>query len=230
LRLPSSAADATEAPSFVSFPPVPEGSSAETLRSHEAPAFIAESEILSRAYRLAAEAHAGQRRRDDGSPFISHPVAVARVLNNAGADEHVIAAGLLHDVVEDTPVGPDQVAERFGQRIADLVDALSEDGGLQDYEERKRAHRDEVEAAGPEAVAVYVADKLSNLRDMRGIYALEGEAIAPRFKAPIEVRVGLWRGDLEMASRAAPGLPHLDDFRSELDAFDGERARRAALG
>ena len=230
MRLAFSAADVAETPSCICFPPVPEGSSAETLQSHEAPAFIAESELLSRAYQLAAEAHAGQRRRDDGSPFISHPVAVARVLNNAGADEHVVAAGLLHDVVEDTDVGSHQVAERFGQRVAVLVGALSEDKGLEDYEERKRAHRDQVEAAGPEAVALYIADKLSNLRDMRGIYALEGEAIATRFKAPIDVRVALWRGDLEMASRTAPGVPHLSDFRSELDAFDGERARRAELG
>jgi (p)ppGpp synthase/HD superfamily hydrolase len=207
---------------------VPEGTSTETLRDHETPGFIARSELVSRAFGVAADAHAGQRRKDDGSPFISHPVAVARVLKNADFGDHVIAAGLLHDVVEDTELSSGEVAARFGHEVADLVEKLSEDSRIEDYEDRKLAHRDQVESAGYEAIAIYIADKLSNLRDMRAIYGREGEAIAPRFKAPIDVRVGLWRGDLEMASRAAPDLPYLDDFRSELEAFDRQRARRAA--
>lgn len=207
---------------------VPEGTSTETPRDHEAPGFIARSELLSRAFEVAADAHAGQRRKDDGSAFISHPVAVARVLKNADFADHVIAAALLHDVVEDTELSSGQVAARFGREVADLVEALSEDNEIEDYEERKVAHRDRVEEAGYDAIAIYIADKLSNLRGMRAIYGREGEAIAPRYKAPIDVRVGLWRRDLEMASRAAPDLPYLDDFRSELEAFDRERARRAA--
>jgi guanosine-3',5'-bis(diphosphate) 3'-pyrophosphohydrolase len=207
---------------------VPEGTSTETLRDHETPRFIAQSELLSRAYGVAAQAHAGQQRKDDGSPFISHPVAVARVLKNADFGDHVIAAALLHDVVEDTELSSGQVAKRFGHEVADLVEALSEDNRIDDYEERKLAHRDRVEEAGSDAIAIYIADKLSNLRGMRAIYGLEGEAIAPRFKTPIDVRVGLWRGDLEMASRAVPDLPYLDDFRSELEAFDRERAQRAS--
>jgi (p)ppGpp synthase/HD superfamily hydrolase len=207
---------------------VSEGTSAETLREQETPEFIARSELLSRAYGVAAEVHAGQRRKDDGSPFISHPLAVARVLKNADFGDHVIAAALLHDVVEDTELSSQQVAERFGDKVAELVEELSEDKRIEDYEERKLGHRDRVEEAGSDAIAIYIADKLSNLRDMRAVYGREGEAIAPRFKAPIEVRVGLWRGDLEMALRVAPDLPYLDDFRAELEAFDRERAQRAA--
>jgi guanosine-3',5'-bis(diphosphate) 3'-pyrophosphohydrolase len=207
---------------------VPEGTTTETVRDHPTPGFIARSDLVSRAFAVAADAHAGQRRKDDGSPFISHPVAVARVLTNADLPGHVIAAGLLHDVVEDTELSSGQVAARFGQEVADLVEELSEDSRIEEYEERKATLRDRVEEAGYDAIAIYIADKLSNLRGMRAIYGREGEAIAQRYKAPIDVRVGLWRGDLEMASRAAPGLPYLDDFRSELEAFDGERARRAA--
>jgi (p)ppGpp synthase/HD superfamily hydrolase len=179
---------------------------------------------VAEAYRLAAAAHEGQRRKDDGTPYITHPVAVAELLHAAGFPEEVIAAALLHDVVEDTEMGPDEIAERFADRVAELVEALSEDEGIEDYEERKREHREQVEESGRDAIAIYIADKLSNLRDMRRIYAEEGEAIASRFKAPLDVRVRLWREDLEMAKRSAPDLPYLGDFERELDEFERERA------
>jgi guanosine-3',5'-bis(diphosphate) 3'-pyrophosphohydrolase len=209
-------------------PTVPDGRTTQVHRDHDVPGFVGESELVARAYGVAAEAHSGQRRRDDGSPYITHPIAVARVLNNAGFGEHVLATALLHDVVEDTELSSGEVEARFGPDVAKLVAALSEDEEIEDYEQRKRAHRERVAGAGREAVAIYIADKLSNLRDMRTIYALEGEAIAPRFKAPLELRVRLWRGDAEMASRAAPDLPFLPDFRTELAEF--ERQRDAGQG
>jgi guanosine-3',5'-bis(diphosphate) 3'-pyrophosphohydrolase len=196
----------------------------------EEPRFAARSALVAEAYELAADAHDGQRRKDDGTPYITHPVAVAELLHDAGFDDDVVAAALLHDVVEDTEMGRDEIAERFGDRVAELVDALSEDEGIQDYEDRKREHREQVEASGRDAIAIYIADKLSNLRDMRRIYAEEGEAIASRFKAPLDVRVGLWRDDLEMARGSAPDLRYSSDFERELDEFDRERAAWRAEG
>ena len=196
----------------------------------EEPRFAARSGLVAEAYRLAADAHEGQRRKDDGTPYITHPVAVAELLHDAGFDDEVVAAALLHDVVEDTEMDRDEIAERFGDRVAELVGALSEDDGIQDYEDRKREHREQVAESGRDAIAIYIADKLSNLRDMRFIYGEEGEAIASRFKAPLDVRVGLWRGDLEMARRSAPDLRYSGDFERELDEFDRERAARRAEG
>ena len=196
----------------------------------EEPRFAARSGLVAEAYRLAADAHEGQRRKDDGTPYITHPVAVAELLHDAGFDDEVVAAALLHDVVEDTEMDRDEIAERFGDRVAELVGALSEDDGIQDYEDRKREHREQVAESGRDAIAIYIADKLSNLRDMRFIYAEEGEAIASRFKAPLDVRVGLWRGDLEMGRRSAPDLRYSGDFERELDEFDRERAARRAEG
>jgi guanosine-3',5'-bis(diphosphate) 3'-pyrophosphohydrolase len=204
---------------------VPQGT---TQTEQAQPAFVARSDLVATAYEMAASAHQGQRRKDDGSPYITHPVTVAGLLHDAGFDDDLIAAALLHDVVEDTDMDSDELSERFGERVAELVDALSEDEGIQDYEERKREHREQVEEAASDAIAIYIADKLSNLRDMRRIYAEEGEAIASRFKAPLDVRVRLWKEDAEMAERAAPDLPFLPDFRRELAEFDRQRARRAA--
>ena len=182
------------------------------------------SELVARAHELATDAHAGQRRKDDGSPYITHPETVAGLLDDAGFGDEVIAAALLHDVVEDTDMGSEELRERFGDRVAELVDALSEDDDIADFEDRKREHREQVEESGSEAVAIYIADKLSNLRDMRKIYALDGERIADRFKAPIDVRVELWKQDAEMAERVAAQLPFLPAFRTELAAFDRQRA------
>ena len=83
------------------------------------------------------------------------------------------------------------------------------------------------EASGERAIRIYAADKLANLRDMRSLYANVGEAAAGRFKAPIDVRVRLWRRDAEMVERTLPELGILEAFRSELDAFDAERATTA---
>ena len=204
---------------------VPQGT---TQTEQTQPAFVARSDLVASAYEMAASAHRGQRRKDDGSPYITHPVAVAGLLHDAGFDDELIAAALLHDVVEDTDMASDEVSERFAERVAELVDALSEDDGIRDYEERKREHREQVADAGKGAIAIYIADKLSNLRDMRKIYAEEGEAIASRFKAPLDVRMRLWKEDAEMAERTAPDLSLLPDLGRELTEFDRERARRAA--
>jgi (p)ppGpp synthase/HD superfamily hydrolase len=209
---------------------VPDGTTTKTALEHLAPRLVAMSPLVASAYELASDAHEGQRRKDDGSPYISHPITVAEVLRNAGFRDQVIAAALLHDVVEDTELSTEEVAERFCDEVAELVAALSDDPRIEDFEERKREHRDQVEEAGAAAVAIYIADKLSNLTDLRGVYAEEGEPVASRFAAPLDVRVELWREDAEMASRVAPELPYLDEFRASLNGFERERAERQAPG
>lgn len=202
---------------------------ATTTTSGQKPRFAARSDLVAQAYELAASAHEGQRRKDNGTPFITHPVTVADLLHDSGFGDEVIAAALLHDVVEDTEMDSGELTRRFGGRVAELVEALSEDEGIRDYEERKREHREQVAESGADAAAIYIADKLSNLRDMRRIYAEEGEAIASRFTSPLDVRVTLWREDAAMAGRIAPGLVFLVDFGRELDEFERQRAARAGV-
>jgi (p)ppGpp synthase/HD superfamily hydrolase len=168
--------------------------------------------------------HADQRRRS-GAPFVAHPVSAASLVYEAGLGEEAVAAALLHDVIEDTQVSIEEIEERFGSRVAELVAALTENPAIDDYERRKEAHRAQVEAAGPVAAAVYAADKLSNIRDMRDLYERDGERIAPLFKAPIDVRFRLWLDDAEMVGRVAPDLPYLSDLRVELDSLQALRAR-----
>jgi guanosine-3',5'-bis(diphosphate) 3'-pyrophosphohydrolase len=192
-----------------------------------APEFLAGG-LARDAYEFAAEAHAGQERKGDGSPYIAHPTEVARLLHAEGvADDELIAATFLHDVVEDTEHTIDEIRERFGAEVAAIVDAMTEDKSIEPYERRKDHHREQVEAAGTRPATIYAADKLANLRDLRALYAVEGEAAAAKFKAPLDVRVRLWRRDAEMVGRLTHDLGILAALRSELDAFDAERATTA---
>jgi guanosine-3',5'-bis(diphosphate) 3'-pyrophosphohydrolase len=184
--------------------------------------------IVREAFQLASKAHEGQSRRDNGRPYIEHPLAVAELLHGAGFDGEVVAAALLHDVVENTEMGVDDVARAFGDRVAELVDVLTEDEAIEPFARRKRALRGEVERGGADALAIYAADKLSNARGLRRLYASEGERSAARFDAPLDVRVALWQGDLEMLRRAAPALPFLDQLAEELERLRSERAGATA--
>jgi (p)ppGpp synthase/HD superfamily hydrolase len=83
-------------------------------------------------------------RSSDGAPLIRHPLEVATVLYRTGAPDHLIAAGLLHDVVEKTGVSAAELRESFGAHIAALVLAVSEDESISDYATRKASLRAQV--------------------------------------------------------------------------------------
>ncbi len=80
--------------------------------------------VIRRAYEVAREAHAPQMRKD-GSPYIDHCVATANILASLGLDPDTIAAGLLHDTLEDTPITKEQLQSQFGSEIADMVDGVT---------------------------------------------------------------------------------------------------------
>lgn len=196
------------------------------MPSPEIEAAAAESELIRSALALAERAHAGQTRNGSGGmAYIHHPVAVAELLAEHGCDEETVAAALLHDVVEDSDVGVVEIAERFGPRVASLVETLTDDESVEPYERRKDEHRRRVEEAGGDALAIYAADKLSNVRVLRRAYKNEGEAAGEEFKAPLDVKEEIWRGDLEMLRREAPELPFVDELESELEKLRDARAR-----
>ena len=123
--------------------------------------------LTRRALDYATEHHAGQRRDTDGAPYVMHPVEVASLLYDAGYPDHVVAAGVLHDVLEDTDAERAEIESGFGPEVAGLVTALTEDDSIEDSRERKAALRLQVAKAGDEAAAVFAADKVSKAREMR---------------------------------------------------------------
>lgn len=163
------------------------------------------SPLVREALEIARKAHAGQiRNASGGRPYIDHPVAVAERLGEHVDGDEVLAAALLHDVVEDSELEVDDIRARCGDRVAELVAVLSDDETIESYSRRKQDHRDRVEAAGEEAMAIYAADKLTNVAMLRDAHRAEGEeAIAGELKVPLDEKVEIWEGDLEMLRRHA---------------------------
>ena len=122
------------------------------------PAFLADLPLARAAHAFAAERHAGQTRRPDGAPFIRHPEEVAALLHDAGFSEPVVAAGLLHDVLEKTDTTVEELERRFGPEVARLVEAVSEDDRIDSYADRKAALIDSAVGAGPDGAALLAAD------------------------------------------------------------------------
>lgn len=114
------------------------------------------------AIRFLLDAYVGARGRPGKG--VPHAQTVADVLGAAGADETTQLAGLLHDVVEDTPRTLADIRDAFGGEVASLVTALTEDEGIDRYGPRKQALRKQIEAAGSPVVDVAVADKVATLR------------------------------------------------------------------
>lgn len=185
----------------------------------------ARSDLLGGALAVAREAHAGQVRDErTQTPFIEHPLAVAEHLLGEGFGEEILAAALLHDVVEHTEAEPEEIRERFGETIAGLVETLTEDPALEPYEARKEEQRRRVAEAGPEALAIFAADRLANVEALRDVYALEGEDADRGLEVSLDLKIYVWELDLEMLFDDAPDLHLVDRLADELAGLWGERA------
>ena len=126
---------------------------------------------LSKAYNFALKAHKNQRR-DEGVPYIIHPVAVADILSDLKLDSATITTGLLHDTIEDTKITYDSVKKEFGKEVADLVDGVTKISAL----EEKAAENSKAEnfrklilatSKDIRVLLVKLADRLHNMRTLQ---------------------------------------------------------------
>ncbi len=114
------------------------------------------------AMEFAATAHKGQLRKFPvGIPYISHLHAVSMILAKSGYEEDVVIAGILHDIIEDTPFTADDIKLRFGDKVLSLVLAVTEHKSLQ-WVERKEKYLNQLKQSSEEAKAISAADLLSN--------------------------------------------------------------------
>ncbi|HSK49887.1 MAG TPA: HD domain-containing protein [Solirubrobacterales bacterium] len=182
------------------------------------------SQLVGRALATAREAHAGQIRNGSGGrPYIEHPLAVAERVAEAGYGDEVLAAALLHDVVEDSELTVADLRERFDETVAALVAVLSDEEAIESYADRKAEHRARVAAHGEPALAIYAADKLANVATLRRAYGRQGEEVGAEFKAPLDLKLEVWEADLGMLLRQAPELAFPPLLRVELDELRAER-------
>lgn len=136
---------------------------------------------------LAAQAHQGQLRKGTNIPYITHVVHVATILQRHGFADDLVLAGLLHDVVEDSDVPLGTIADHFGQHVADLVAAVSEQksdtaGAERPWEERKAEKLALLRAGNPEIAALKAADAIHNARTTSADLRRHGQAVWERFK------------------------------------------------
>jgi GTP pyrophosphokinase len=169
-------------------------------------------ELVYQAYCFGAKAHASQRRLS-GEPYITHPLAVARILAEMRLDYQSIAAAILHDVIEDTPTAKEQVAREFGEDIANLVDGVSKLTQI-DFKSKAEAQaenfRKMVLAMSKDirVILIKLADRLHNMRTIWVMAPPKRRRIALEtleIYAPIAQRLGIntMRVELEDLSFAA---------------------------
>lgn len=128
------------------------------------------SDIIQKADEFAEKAHSsiGHVRKYCGSPYIIHPRAVAAIVKKHGGDDNMIAAALLHDTIEDTPVCKEDLIKEFGEDIADLVDDLSDISKPEDGNRatRKAIDREHTAMASARAQSIKCADLVHNTLDI----------------------------------------------------------------
>lgn len=140
-------------------------------------------ERLNEGIKFAADAHAGQLRKLVNTPYILHPMEVSAIIGSMTDDEDLLIAGLLHDTVEDCGVDPREIREKFGARVAALVqseseDKLSERPAAETWQQRKEESLLMLEHTKDKAVRMlWLADKLSNMRSFYREYLRRGDDV-----------------------------------------------------
>jgi (p)ppGpp synthase/HD superfamily hydrolase len=179
------------------------------IGAFDTPELIRRLPQTAEAVGFARDKHAGQVRQVDGAPFILHPLEVAVLLYEDGAPDDVIAAGALHDVLEKTDATAYELSVRFGRRIGEIVRAMTEDPTVGGYARRKAALREQVAAAGTDALTVFAADKLSKVREQ---WLCAGEVTPLRRR-----KVKHYRHCLALLQERLPDEPLVREFQRELE-------------
>jgi len=192
------------------------------------PAATGRASALTRAaLAFALRSHAGQQRNSDGAAFVEHSLEVARLLRDAGCSDVLVAAGLLHEVLEDGHVSVDELTEHFGADVAGLVRAVSDDTCVRSYRQRKQMLCEQVRDTGGDAALLFCADKISKLRELpdqvtRDRGRFHATAHEHRASSHLEhyqqMRLEHYRESLAMLQRVAPRHPLVRQLAHEIAA------------
>ena len=147
-----------------------------------------DTKLLDRAIVFAVRAHAGTERRGKGFPYIVHPLEAVEIVATMTADQELLAAAVLHDTVEDTDTTMEQIRAEFGERVAEIVAAESDEAhesqdSIENWRKRKQAAIDRLAGASRDTKMVALGDKLSNMRAIARDYAVQGDALWNLFHA-----------------------------------------------
>ena len=162
-------------------------------------------ELVQRALAFATLAHHNQKRKYSGQPYIVHPIEVSEIVRSVEHDDEMLAAALLHDVVEDTEVTIETIRSEFGEDVADLVDDLTDVSDLRDGNRKFRKAMDREHSAQTSARAqtIKLADLISNSADITA----NDPSFAKVYLAEKALLLGvLIKGNPDLRKRAASYL------------------------
>jgi (p)ppGpp synthase/HD superfamily hydrolase len=120
-------------------------------------------DVLLKAMHFATARHAGQLRKDNITPFISHPLSVSIILSNYTKNKDLLAAAVLHDVLEDTDTSYSELEDAFGKKISEIVKECSESNKSLSWEARKKETFQKIRTLSTSAAKVKLADILHNM-------------------------------------------------------------------
>lgn len=180
--------------------------------------------LLAQAIAFAAAAHDGQTRKGSKVPYIVHPMEAASIAATLTDDPEVLAAAVLHDVVEDCGVAPEELRRRFGERVSALVAAETEEkeaDARASWQRRKQRTIDRLQGAPRETLILTLADKLSNLRAMRRDLSSLGRALWQRFNQSDPAMHGWYYASIAQALRPLENTAAYREFTDLLgQVFD----------
>ncbi len=176
--------------------------------------------LVKLAFDWAAVWHKDQQRKYPGAqvPYMSHVAGVAAILSRHGFGEEVVAAGALHDVLEDCGVSYDDLAAKFGTNVAELVRHVSEEDKSLSWEERKKRYLEHFAHKPWEAQAITLADKIDNFQSIVVCARVFGDPWA-MFKRGKDAQVERFRALHDAARRLAPH-PIIDEYARALSEVE----------
>jgi len=134
-----------------------------------------ERDKIEHAIHFATKAHKGQRRKIEDIDMIFHPFTVGMLLQRSGCEEDVVVAGILHDVVEDTPHTFDDIKDDFGEKVMEYVYDVSEPDKSLSWEDRKKHTIEHIKKAPLGSKLIVACDKINNLEDLYRLIQKYGE-------------------------------------------------------
>ena len=165
-------------------------------------------ELVSEAIAFAVKAHDGMRRKKSESPYVLHPMEAAVIVGTMSEDQNLIAAAALHDVVEDAGVSIEEIEEKFGRRVRELVESETEDKRAElppsdTWRIRKEESLSVLRSTDDiDVLMLWMGDKLSNMRSIYRDWKVEGDAMWQRFnQKDVKQQAWYYRSIVDLTKR-----------------------------
>ncbi len=171
---------------------------------------------LIEAIYFATTKHQNQKRRDNTTPYISHPLAVALLLSEITHDQDLIVAGLLHDVIEDSGVTAQELQDKFGPVVTKIVVSCTEDDSALDWQTRKRVALEKIKDMNTDTALVKTADILHNLFDSVQKANELGPGFFDNFHTNRQQKMAFERDRFEEFKQYHPDNPLLNEIEKNL--------------